>query len=151
MRAEAEVSLGGFGGIRFTRKTQAQYAQQMIGETQAREAVREFAVGYVVAQIAIDALEAIALAIGEYRFKFAAERFEGRLETSHRGADRSGGLQFRGRVRTMALEIRGALVNRENVSRDHPRADYIFGADAAVAHKVEDECRAGQIDEFVNG
>ena len=43
------VSAGGFGGINFTRETQAQHTQQMIGETQAREAVREFAVGHVVA------------------------------------------------------------------------------------------------------
>src|SRR5260370_26960283 len=144
----------------------------MIGETQARESMREFAVGYVAAQIAIDPLEAIALAIGEHRFEFCAKRFEGGVETSRRGTDRSSWLelressssgaaarafegeeraelQVRRDIRTVALEFLGAFVNREHVGGDYPCADYVFGRDAAIAHEVEDECRADQIDELV--
>src|SRR5260370_19745806 len=145
----------------------------MIGETQARECMREFAIGYVAAQVAIDALEAIALAIGEHRFEFCAKRFEGGLETSHRGTDRSSWLelrespssgaaarafegeeraelQVRSDIRTVALEFLGAFVNREHVGGDYPCAHYVFALVAAIAHEGEDASSADETHELIN-
>ena len=42
-------------------------------------------------------------------------------------------------------------MNRQHVGRDHPCADNVFGGDAAIAHVAEDESRADQIDELVDG
>ena len=42
-------------------------------------------------------------------------------------------------------------MNREHVRRYHPSADDVLGRDAAVSHKTENESRAGQIDQFVDG
>ena len=54
-------------------------------------------------------------------------------------------------VAAVTLQFAGALVDRKHVGRDYPCADDVLGRDAAIAHIAEDEGRADQIDEFVDG
>ena len=71
MCAQLEICPGRLSRFDFAGETQAQHAQDVIGKGQARESMRQLAVRHITSELAIKALEAIALATGEHRLEFA--------------------------------------------------------------------------------
>src|ERR1700730_7927485 len=69
-------------------KAHADDAEQMIGEREARESMRELLCVHGCAQFAIDALEALTLGRKRHRFELATEALEQSPELFHCVADR---------------------------------------------------------------
>ena len=122
---------GRFDRIDFARETQAQDAEDVIGEGQARECVREFAVEHVSAQIAIEALETIALRrLSSIVSNSSESDLECGLEAGHHRADRSRRLGF-----TKAHPV--ALRHARSSARNAPSS-----AAAAIGRRVAFEFAA---------
>ena len=154
-------------------EAQAQNVEQMIGEAEAGELMRDLLGVNGRAQLAVAALEALALVVCQHRLKLCAQALEARLEARDRLAERhvrlqsgdrpsagpprgalqreqSGQFRLRALVAGAGAQSLGLIDQLEHAFGEDPGPDGVLGARAVAARKAEDEARAHQVDQFVD-